>query len=363
MHANDFDEALRRRFSAQEPEAYDIAAWDALVKRMPATKAVPRMYLRWLTGLAIAACLAMICILIIRPVADRRPVSSHAGGASSAMPAVPGNRHPAIPVASAALHFKRRSSDKRAAILSHVPARHGMLTPVNVAGRIVDATSAVSEPGDSAVTQPRSAMPGIRGAAPDMSPEEQRHDPKTVISLAGGVQYGSLNAGYAAAIHTYRRLSRHWYVAAEVGYLSNRSSGTEQVSRDGYDMLRNYGGTGLVPGGKSPELVPHPTLEYLTASPYIGYQITGALTTGAGIDVQRVLKQPGYEAVQIDKDDIRLLPATDFGVTMRLSYRLSKRLEAGIVYRQGVNNVLRSSQEYLDRQYVQVQLKLPLIKR
>ena len=62
---------------------------------------------------------------------------------------------------------------------------------------------------------------------------------------------------------------------------------------------------------------------------------------GAGLDIQRALQNADKDAIQVEGNEVKLLPLFDIGATGKLVFRLSGRLEAGLLYRQGVNNLLR----------------------
>ena len=45
------------------------------------------------------------------------------------------------------------------------------------------------------------------------------------------------------------------------------------------------------------------------------------------------------------------------GLTGKTEYAVTKKLKAGVLYREGINNLINGGEEYLDRRYLQVQLK------
>ena len=185
----------------------------------------------------------------------------------------------------------------------------------------------------------------------------------TNISLAGGVNYGTLNGGYTAGLNARHHLGR-WYVESDVAFVNYDAAGATNVSNNTLAVLVNN--TNNVNGAmiasrsrEAPE--PQEHVQYLQASPGIGYHLFKKITIGANADIQRMLQQNSNNTVQVSDDAVKLFPLTDYGIAGKAEVSVTSKLNAGIIYRQGMNNLLSAGTDYLDRRYLQVQLKYRLI--
>jgi|GEM_PF-1199955 len=106
-------------------------------------------------------------------------------------------------------------------------------------------------------------------------------------------------------------------------------------------------------------------LYYAQVTPTLGYNIHKKISVGVGADVQRLLlnetSTSGGDAGQ--QASTRELPAFDLGLVGKAECALSNTIKAGVSYRQGMNNVVAPNANYLDRNYVQVQLKFLLLRK
>jgi hypothetical protein len=82
---------------------------------------------------------------------------------------------------------------------------------------------------------------------------------------------------------------------------------------------------------------------------------------GMGADVQRML-QDKYKYVQDADGDIFDIPGIDLGFVGRAEYSLSERISTSVSYREGFIDKLNTGKNYLDRDYLQVQLKYTINK-
>lgn len=96
---------------------------------------------------------------------------------------------------------------------------------------------------------------------------------------------------------------------------------------------------------------------YLQASPSLSYRLYDGLYTGLGIDAQRLVNT---NAKSIVSDSIGKVigsqPIWDFGITFKMDYQISNKINAGIIYREslgGVNNIKSPS---ISRNYILMQM-------
>lgn len=180
---------------------------------------------------------------------------------------------------------------------------------------------------------------------------------KTSINLAGGVNYGSLNLGYMASISAKQSLSNKLFIEGSIGFLQNQEVVSSNMSSSQYSQILNNSNR-----GRPAKLSESPSgIYFLQVAPMVGYEIFKNFSIGAGADIQRNLEGTmDNRAVVATEYGFKMIPIWDAGVTTKAEIGLNRQLKAGIVYREGLNNLLSGTQNYYNRRYVQVQLKLKL---
>lgn len=210
---------------------------------------------------------------------------------------------------------------------------------------------------------PRQVPPNINILeGPFVSLEAPPRQGKTYIHLTGGWNYGSLNAGYMAGVNARQRLTGKLYIEGDLAYTHGKANQASVLSVAHYQAVSKGG---AVPGAFSNTVMQHSKdFNYLQFNPSIGYAIVPKWTVSVGADLQQILENTRETRTLIFIDnEARLLPDLDVGITGRTEYALSRRFRAGVVYRQGVNNLVRGGQEYFDRRYLQVQIKWRVFAR
>jgi hypothetical protein len=88
------------------------------------------------------------------------------------------------------------------------------------------------------------------------------------------------------------------------------------------------------------------------------YSLTEKITLSGGADVQRLLQD--HTANVLYKGDEKIAPLVDLGISLRTEYAVFRFLKAGVSYRLGANNLVAPGNNYIDRSYLQVQVKYKL---
>lgn len=195
------------------------------------------------------------------------------------------------------------------------------------------------------------------------------YDPQnTTVAINGGMNYGRLNAGYAvglSATHTFRN---RLFIEGTVAFLYNNQ--TSNIS--------NYPGQATTPSrpasyaasnAASPSLRIIPAFYYLQFNPSVGYKIGKVVSLSMGADLQeRIADMSQNGTAVIDPGfDPRIIPALDLGYTGKAAFAIGQKIETGILFRSGLNNLLQPQNiyPYFNRQYVELQLKyrFQLIRR
>ncbi len=372
MQANEFDALLKSRYEEYQPE-YNAAAWTVLAEKLPPTQSSRSAYALWPLAIGLAASFAAVLIFIAR-----KPTSHHKTEEVASIRSAP---------QTSAMQSQSRLSESTGESATLLPwskavpdrAFHNQTNyPIAILDEPVISPPIQPQPtrrdlqatSESEQTKRLSTVPEIAKQHGPLEhpafkepPVEQSRPAKTIISIAGGVQYGSLNGGYAAGIQVEHKISNRWFAHTEISYQQYPASSTNQLSTVEYGLVSG-GGQGMpVPGITQPKFQPNSIVQYIQASPGIGYHLTKRVSIGTSVDFQRALQSSDKKAFIVEGADFKLLPLLDVGATGQVSYCLSDRMEVSIQYRKGINNILESREVYLDRQYFQFQLKLPIIRR
>ena len=181
--------------------------------------------------------------------------------------------------------------------------------------------------------------------------EGNKSDHKRInISVAGGPNYGTINTGYAIGAAVDKKLTNKFGLEVAVAYVGNTAS------TSGTQSLPPFRPRGYFPSTTSP-VVTSP-LNYLQFAPLANYSLFPKFTLSAGVDLQRLLQVHGVTVLY--NDNTRVVPTMDLGMLLRTEYSMSPHIKAGLSYRFGANNLVSPGNNYLDRNYMQIQLKYKL---
>jgi hypothetical protein len=184
---------------------------------------------------------------------------------------------------------------------------------------------------------------------------------KTSISVGGGVNYGNLNTGYSAGVSIRRKVAGDFFVDGTVAMMYNNNA--TNVAINNGPSLSDNGGAAARPASfnetplASPALDPIQKLYYVQFNPSIGYQIEKHVALSVGGDFQQMLNKK-EEIVQPESNNSKLFPNFDVGLTTKSEFSITPNIQAGLMYREGLNNLLKNDgTKYVNRRYIQVQFK------
>jgi len=185
---------------------------------------------------------------------------------------------------------------------------------------------------------------------------------KTYIHLTGGWNYSSLNSGFMAGINARQNISKKLYLEGDLAYAHGKLNQASVLTTAHYNSLTK-GNSIHMPFTNA--IIQQPTnFNYLQFNPSIGYMVLPKLTLSVGADMQQKLDQGTQTRTLVyTQGEIRLLPDFDMGITGRTEYNITPKMKAGILYREGINNLIRGNNTYFDRRYVQIQLKFRIFER
>jgi hypothetical protein len=391
MSTNEFDRLFKDRFDEHE-FAYNPGHWEKLTRELPVERK-RRTILPWLTGMAASVALLAGGYWFFHNASQhtqdiatiKQPSSPSVTHSITQQPTPSQNQNqeqtipvqealkaiiptPAPPTLMANSKNAKSTHTSYPAAPSEKQDKNIYETPTKPSEKnlLPFIPNPVAPPNDKiAVNEPLKSAP-----APSIT--ENLHDPiffpsendepakpsgKTSISLAGGFNYGSLNAGYAASVNAKKKIGRKLFVEGDLGFMQNQQVVSSSMSTTGFNSVAGGGAA-----GRPAKLEEKPNdIYYFQLSPSLGYQLHEKISIGAGVDMQKLLDGSTTDRpVVATEDGFKMIPLWDAGITGKTEYNISKRVKAGILYREGINNMFSGDKRYFERRYLQVQMKLKL---
>jgi hypothetical protein len=371
MSLNEFDKLLKERFDEHE-FAYNDANWDRLVGQLPekSHKTIP---FPWLKATGIAAALAVtvggMSYFLSKDTAapivqntTHTPLPLEQVVAPSTNPTVIAQNNQSPVAASDAIYLKEKKnlSTQATKIESDNAIANTVQLATNRPASIETSTVTTKSQADIAkeeinTDEQKKAISASLAFNNEVSFEPKVvKDNKTFVSLTGGMNFGSMNAGYMAGINAKQKLSKKIFLEGDLAIVGNTASQTFTKQQ----IPVNTGGGSLRGAAidyKNANLV------YIQVNPTVGYQLMKKVSVGVGADLQQMVN--GSNALVNVNDETKTIPASDFGLTGKTEIALSPKIKAGILYREGINNLINGSSDYFDRSYLQVQLKWTVLHK
>lgn len=190
-----------------------------------------------------------------------------------------------------------------------------------------------------------------------------KQDQNTSLLFEGGMNYGSLNGGYNLGVGVKQKITKGLFFEGSVGLLYNNQPG--DVTSFNKPSTR-AGRSSANGASQTPTISSVYDFYYVRVNPAIGYRISDFMSVSAGADFQQRVGGAAFTSTTIlsVNTDPKIIPKLDVGLTAKTDFTLTEQIEAGLLYRNGVNNIVQPGNvyPYLDKRYIQVQLKynLPL---
>ncbi len=104
-------------------------------------------------------------------------------------------------------------------------------------------------------------------------------------------------------------------------------------------------------------------LYYAQVTPSIGYKVIKKMSIALGPDFQKMLGDNRPAPSTVDRNNIQVAPTFDVGFVGKTEYALTKKVRAGVYYRKGINNIITPMDKFIDRDYVQFQVKYTIFNK
>jgi negative regulator of sigma E activity len=185
------------------------------------------------------------------------------------------------------------------------------------------------------------------------------------VGVGGGMNYGNMNAGYALGISARTKLAGDFFVDGTVAMVYNNNAMNTGVNNGPTLKDQDFAGFAARPAEfkntvPTPAMSPIQKLYYVQFNPSIGYQLEKHVAISVGGDFQRMLNREPEVVQQID-NNAKVLPSFDVGLTTKSEVSITPSIQAGLIYREGINNLFKSEGgRFVNRRYIQVQFKYTL---
>ncbi len=210
--------------------------------------------------------------------------------------------------------------------------------------------------------------------------------PKFSVIVSGGLSQGNQNRGYAAGATIRRMVNSKVYVEGDVNFAqSNNTQSTKYLvtetssSVSGITAVANTArqttaGKYTSPTATIDETAPATRevirtkdvsygVYYAQVTPSVGYQVMKRMSLAAGPDFQKMLVDNRPAPSTVDRGTLQEAPSFDVGLVGKTEYALTRTIRAGVYYRKGINNVITPTGKYIDRDYLQFQVKCTVFNK
>ncbi len=102
---------------------------------------------------------------------------------------------------------------------------------------------------------------------------------------------------------------------------------------------------------------------YAQVTPTIGYKIMKRMSVGVGPDFQQMIGDNRPAASPLETGNIQEAPMFDVGFMGKTEYAISRNVKAAVYYREGINNIITPMNRFIDRNYVQFQIKCAILNK
>ena len=420
MKPKEFDDLVKQKFE-QNDFAYNPAHWDMLAEQMDGKTKKRNIMMWWwapLAGMAASVALALGVSTVLKMGV---PANEGVGMAHVKNIDQRGNAQPAaasyfaeiaqieapteedivIPVTddrqqptpsatrtkkSNTNTRKRQPVNNRVAVNSNEEDNDGFRIDIQSAtGKtiVLNANTGAMKKSEEEAKNKKLAVTGPIGTF--MTEEEEtpvKKNHRISVILSGGYNRGAQNTGYMAGATIRKMINDKVYIEGQVAIAG--SNNTQSMSYKETEVIRNDNmamntGRQMNTGRTTKDLNKMPAspttrevikqkdvsydLYYAQVSPSIGYNVMKRMSIGVGPDFQQALSDNRPAPSTAERGTIQVAPLFDIGFIGKTELSVTKKLRAGVYYRKGVNNIITPTGKFIDRDYLQFQVKYTILNK
>ena len=408
MKPKEFDELIKQKFDRND-FAYNPENWDQLAEKLDGRDKKRSLIVWWwipLAGMAASVALAFGVSSLLRLSA---PVNiggsiAHTQKSNSAQPhsflLEPGMAQNQMgtddnSIVSGNSHKRNINNNPHKKVAGNVPQTNPTYwTEVTLRNALGNTVVVNSKPfdllsKDAATLVKKDKQIGIDEPVTTFKPDDEvkKAPAKLSVILSGGVNHGNENSGYMAGATIRRMLNNgKMYIESDVAFAS--SSNTQmteyavpqaqaqpvaarttaaRLSQGARTTSASPESNKALPAATETDIIEDKNvsynLYYAQVSPSLGYKVIKKVSIGLGPDFQRMLVDNRPAPSTVDRDVVQVAPLFDIGFIGKTEYALTKKVKAGIYYRKGVNNLITPTDKYIDRDYLQFQVKYTIFNK
>lgn len=396
MKPKKFDELIRQKFD-QNDFAYESANWDSLAEKLDGRSKKRSIIMWWwipLAGMAASVALAMGSTSLMRhsfiiPAGTKTVTASAKRPSHTTTTAIQYNTAIETPshkeVEYAAVNETSNNNTAKKTVSNISDWFHLRINDVSLRSGNNKSNGFNFLAGNANIkSKTKKEDLVIKEAYSTFAPEEETgvKASKVSINLLCGYNSGNINTGYTLGGTVRKMLSDKLYIESDVAFASSNNMQATQYSSvsvppsgaSGIGARQSAARTTSIESGKSSSGVTpvdetvssnvNYNLYYAQVSPGLGYKVIRQLSIGLGPDFQRMLvdNRPVI-STELDRNNIQVAPLFDVGFIGKTEYALTKRVKTAISYRKGINNIITPSDKYIDRDYLQFQLRYTIFNK
>ncbi len=197
------------------------------------------------------------------------------------------------------------------------------------------------------------------------------------VSLSGGLNMGNKTSGFTLGATGRKMVGARVYVEGDIALISSNntqktayvsdpgtyasakmsSAGTRTTTGDGVLSSQAGATQGVVVVADKAF-----NMYYAQVTPTIGYQLAKRFSVGIGPDFQQALSDTRPTPSTLDRNNVQVAPMFDMGVMGKAELIMNDRFRAALLYREGMNNLVTPMNKYVERNYMQVQIKYTVFR-
>ena len=403
MKPREFDDLVRQKFD-QDDFAYNPANWDKLAEQLDGRGKKRNIFMWWMPLVGMAASVAFaIGVPKVLQESSRSYKSMYALLSGSNTPA-DNTDHAQISepaVVAVVQHNDRRAAPTPAPEdVSHwfnIRLDNAITTPkstrakktqadVNAllmaAGTQVQAERYMDNDAEQSNAKKKKVLAAKAGYYTFNEKETERKPVKTAIMLSGGVNYGGASTGYLVGASARHMVTDKVYVEGDLAFLgtsnSQQTQYLETVPQQAHAIMRNSTARTINAKNTTTDAKPTSTpltqsyvktesesynLYYAQITPSLGYKLVKRMSIGVGPDFQQMLVDNRPAPSDVERGTLKEVPMFDIGFMGKTEYAVTRNIKAAVYYREGINNVITPTGKYIDRNYVQFQVKCAIFNK
>ena len=396
MKPGEFDDLIRHRFD-QGDFAYNPRNWDKMAEKLEGQTKKRGILVWWLplVGVAAAVTMSMGFVTYMQHAAPLLPANDQAGRVATVIETraadvqmnIVEENHPQknTKVFASITKFKKNQQEIRQTALTE---KEFSLSIENI--RVDEHKFNYSAAKSNESGKQKNLV--INESKPVAKKNRQIIEPVTAyqtfketpkakeaissIILSGGVNYGNKNSGFMFGATGRRMINEKVYVEGDIALAgSNNIQKTAYMVNNGDYVNGRMGSSTRTSGDVSTPVVSGNTgssirvadqsynMYYAQVTPSIGYKLLKRMSVGFGPDFQQVLSDNRPAPSTLDRGNVQVAPLFDIGFIGKTEFTLNGNLKAGIFYREGINNIITPMNKYIDRNYIQFQVKYAIFNK